>query len=105
MAKERIIAEVHTPLEAKKVEETVKTGYIEPLIETLVNWMGVEEDLAASYESLAAKPENSARKGVFEQLAKESTDNIGALSGLRKSLEDLDRARVRRIDLLDSTSP
>ncbi len=105
MAKERIIAEVNTPLEAKKVEETVKTGYAEPLIETLVNWMGVEEDLATSYESLAMKPENAPRRGVFEQLARESRANIEALSGLRESLEKLDRARVQRIDLLTTVNP
>ena len=105
MTRERIIAEVHTPQDAKKVEETVKTGYAETLIETLVDWMGVEEDLAISYETLASRPENSARKGAFEQLAKESRANIDRLTELREAFEDLDRKRVQRISLLGTMNP
>jgi hypothetical protein len=105
MTKERIIAEVETVEDARKVEETVKTGYAEPSIETLVQWMAVEEDLAASYELLSAKPENAPRRGAFEQLANESKKNLEVLSELRKSFETLDRARVQRINLLSSMSP
>ena len=105
MARDRMISEVHTAGEAKKVEETIKTGYAETSIENIVNWIGVEEDLASSYEQLAVSPENASRKGAFEQLAGESRRNISALTELRKSLEDLDRARVQRIDLLASMNP
>ena|SRR5271157_5817741 len=100
MKRERILKEFETVDEARKVEETVKTGYAEVSIETLVNWMGVEEDLASSYEHLAAKPENASKKGVFLQLAKESKQNVTALNDLEKALEKLDRARVSRIDEL-----
>lgn len=104
MKRERVIAEVETVEDAKKVEETVKTGYTEPTIGTLVQWMAVEDDLVASYEILAAKPENASRRGVLEQLASESKRNLDALSELRKSFESLDRARVKRIILLGSMS-
>ncbi len=105
MKRERVIAEVETVEDAKKVEETVKTGYVEPSIEALVNWMAVEDDLATSYELLAAKPGNASRRGAFEQLANESKMNLEVLSELRKSFESLDRARVQRINLLSSMSP
>jgi hypothetical protein len=100
MKRERIIADVETVSDAKKVEETVKTGYSEALIETLVNWIGVEEDLASSYEHLAAKQGNAHERSVFLQLAKESNENVNSLTDLRKSLEKLDKARIARIELL-----
>ncbi len=105
MKRERIIAEVESVEEAKKVEETVKTGYAEPSIETLVSWMGVEEDLANSYDRLAANQGTAPAKGVFQKLSQESRGNIGRLSELRKSFEELDRARIERIRLLESLKP
>jgi hypothetical protein len=105
MKRERILAEVETVAEAKKAEETVKTGYAEASVETILNWIGVEEDLASSYEHLAAKPENASKKGTLQQLARESRDNIASLTALRKAFEDLDRARVARINLLASMNP
>jgi len=100
MKRERIIAEVENVSDARKVEETVKTGYAEALIETLVNWIGVEEDLVSSYEQLASKQGNAQAKGVLQKLAKESDENIVSLNELKKSLEKLDRARVSRIEQL-----
>jgi len=100
MKRERIIADVETVADAKKVEETVKTGYAEAMIETLVNWIGVEEDLAGSYEHLAAKQTNAQAKNAFQQLARESRDNVGSLTELNRTLEKLDRARVARIEQL-----
>jgi hypothetical protein len=104
MGRERIIAEVETVADAKKVEETVKTGYVEASIETLVNWIGVEEDLASSYEHLAGKPENASKKAVFQLLARESKDNVASLNELKRSFETLDRSRVARIKLLGGVS-
>jgi hypothetical protein len=98
MKRERIIADVETVADARKVEETVKTGYAEALIETLVNWIGVEEDLAGSYDHLAAKQANPQAKSVFQKLANESRDNVESLTGLKVSLERLDRARIERIE-------
>jgi len=100
MKRERIIADVETVSDARKVEETVKTGYVEALIETLVNWIGVEEDLVSSYEHLAARQANAQAKAVFQQLAKESHENVGALTELKTSLEKLDKARISRIEQL-----
>jgi hypothetical protein len=102
LGKERLITEVNTAEEAKKVEETVKTGYLEATIDTLINWIGVEDDLANSYEGLASKAQTPAAKAVYRRLCDESKKNIEQLTGLQKSLESLDRARVQRLKLLES---
>jgi hypothetical protein len=102
LGKERLIAEVKTAEEAKKVEETVKTGYLEATIDTLINWIGVEDDLADSYESLASKAQTPAAKAAYKRLCDESRKNIEQLTGLQKSFESLDRARVQRLKLLES---
>jgi hypothetical protein len=102
LGKERLIADVNTAEEAKKVEETVKTGYLEATLDTLVNWIGVEDDLADSYEGLASKAQTPAAKTAYKRLCDESRKNIEQLTGLQKSLESLDRARVQRLKLLAS---
>ncbi len=102
MGKERLIAEVNTAEEAKKVEETVKTGYLEATMDTLVNWIGVEDDLANSYEGLASKAQTPAAKAAYKRLCDESRKNIEQLTSLQKSLESLDRAQVQRLKLLAS---
>jgi hypothetical protein len=102
LGKERLIAEVDSAEEAKKVEETVKTGYLEATIDTLVNWIGVESDLADSYESLASKAQTPAAREGYKRLCDESRKNIEQLTGLQRSLEGLDKAQVQRLKLLAS---
>lgn len=102
MSKERLISEVDSPEAAKKVEETVKTGYLEATIDTLINWRGVEEDLADSYESLYNKAQAPTQKAAYRKLSDESKRNAAQLESLQKSLEELDRARVQRLKLLAS---
>ncbi len=105
MAKPRIISEVASPEDAKKIEETVKTGYAETSIENLVNWAAVEEDLEESYGQLADQAESPERKGAFKRLQEESKRNMVELSGLVEYLEGLERARVKRIELLGDLPP
>jgi hypothetical protein len=105
LGKERLIVEVNTAEEAKKVEETVKTGYLEATIDTLVNWIGVEDDLADSYEGLASKAQTPAAKAAYMRLCDESRKNIDQLTDLQKSLESLDKAQVQRLKLLASLKP
>jgi len=102
LGKERLIADVNTPEEAKKVEETVKTGYLEATIDTVINWIGVEDDLASSYEGLASKAQTPAAKAAYKRLCDESRKNIEQLTDLQKSLESLDKAQVRRLRLLET---
>ncbi len=105
MAKQRIISDVASAEDAKKVEETVKTGYAETSIENLVNWAAVEEDLEESYGKLVETSESSERKEVFRRLQAESKRNMVELNGLVEYLEGLDRARVKRIELLNGLPP
>jgi rubrerythrin len=100
-----MIKEFETAEDAKKLEETVKTGYVETTIETLANWIAVEEDLTDSYRSLAARPENAAWRWVFLQLAQDSRENMNTLFELRRSFEGLDTERTYRISLLASLKP
>ena len=101
MGRQRIISHVTSAEDARKIEETVKTGYAETSIENLVNWAGVEEDLEESYGLLADTATTPARKYVFRQLQAESKRNMVELTGLVEYLEGLDRARVKRIELLN----
>lgn len=101
MPKHRVLVDFQTAGDAKKVEETVKTGYAEVTLENLTHWIAAEEDLVSSYELLASKPEYASSKGTFEELAKESKETVALLSALRKSVEDLDSARVKRIGTLE----
>ncbi len=105
MAKQRIISEVASAEDARKVEETVKTGYAETSIENLVNWAAVEEDLEESYGKLAESSESPAKKEAFRKLQEESRRNMVELTGLVEYLEGLDRARVKRIELLNGLPP
>jgi uncharacterized protein Smg (DUF494 family) len=100
MKRERVIVEFEGAKEAKKVEETVKTGYVETAIESLVQWMAVEDDLADSYEELAKSHKDAASQKVYRQLHEESNSVSAKLSGLVRSLEALDAAQVHRIEML-----
>jgi hypothetical protein len=105
MKRERIIADVENTEDARKVEETVKTGYIDSTIETIVDWTGVEEDLASSYEGMAAKQSDRVRRDAFLKLADESKSNMKALASLKRSFEDLDKSRIERINALARMNP
>ncbi len=100
MTKERILSQVNSPDDARKVEESVKTGYAETSIENLVQWAAVEEDLAESYGMLADSEKSTERSKAFRLLQEESKRNMVEISGLVEYLEGLDRARVKRIELL-----
>lgn len=101
MSKHRVLVDFQTAADAKKVEETVKTGYAEVTLENFAHWIAAEEDLASSYELLATQPEYASSKGTLEELAKESKETVALLSALRKSVEGLDSARVKRIARLE----
>jgi hypothetical protein len=100
MSRARIISEVNSAEDAKKVEETVKTGYAEPMIESVLTWIGVEEDLAGSYDALAKGAHTGSASEVYQNLAEESRRCLDALEAIRRSLEKLDETQVKRIGLL-----
>lgn len=104
MSKHRVLAEFGSIQDAKKVEETVKTGYAETTLEAITHWMAVEEDLVSSYESLAGKPEYASNRVTLEELARESKEAVAALAELRRSVEKMDGVQVRRIEKLEKLS-
>ena len=101
MGTERIISDVTSAADARKVEETVKTGYAEPLIETLLNWIGVEQDLANSYEGLSRDPRRASSRSFYQGLAQEARETAMTLDEVRRKLEGLDAAQVKRIERLE----
>ena len=98
--KNRVLTEFENKEDAKKVEETVKTGYIDTTIENLVQWSAVEDDLAGTYGRLAEGSKDQEAKATFKQLQVESERNKAELSNLLRSLEELDHARIGRIQKL-----
>ncbi len=102
MSKDRMIVDFETPEDAKKVEETVKTGYAESAVETVIHWIAAEGDLRETYARLAGGSDDPRTRETYEKLRAESEGNLTELARLLKSLESLDRARVSRIDLLSS---
>ena len=102
MTHTRVLKEFSSTEDARKVEETVKTGYSETAIENLVQWAGVEEDLAESYGQMADTSKNQTSRDAFIRLQEESKRNVVEISGLVDYLEGLARARAKRIALLRS---
>lgn len=97
MTRDRVITEITSLEQALKVEQTVRTGYCDTIIENLVAWIAVEEDLSSSYEKLAEK-HSGVSKSALERLSQESKDNVKMLSKLQSAIEEAGRARIQRED-------
>ena len=91
--------EIESLDQAKKVEETVKTGFTEPMIESLIQWIAVEEDLESSYEHLEKARSKKEQRDAAGVLHRESKRSIAQLGELLKTIEGLDGARKRRIGM------
>jgi len=100
MTRTRLLKEINSIEDAKKVEETVKTGYTETAIENLVYWAAAEEDLAESYGQMAQDSKSQARRDAYIRLQEDSKRNMVEISGLVDYLKGLDDARAKRIELL-----
>lgn len=97
MKRGRIIAEIENMEQARRVEETVKSGYSEVIIESLVQWLAVEEDLVSSYEKLAKNLPDTAGREAASRLCKLSKKEIAALSDFIAKFEEIDKERKDRI--------
>ena len=100
MNRARVISEFSSAGEAKRVEETVKTGYVDAVAETLAQWLAAEEDLAESYGKLSVAEVGSAAGKVFSDLSLGSKACIPQISQLLQTIKDLDAERVKRIESL-----
>ncbi|HUI23350.1 MAG TPA: hypothetical protein VLY82_03045 [Nitrososphaerales archaeon] len=104
MTRTRLLKEISSTEEARKVEETMKTGYSETCIENLTHWLAAEDDLVDSYGRLAESTEDAEKKSAFKKLQAQSMANMDQIAELQKSLEKLDKARLERIELLSGLS-
>jgi ferritin-like metal-binding protein YciE len=106
MSRERIIVEIETLEQAEKVEETIKTGYCEPIAENLLAWIAAEEDIIDSYNKLSLKFADRAElKGAMEKLAEESKNNVVYLQRILDSIEELGAQRDRRLNVIQELLP
>lgn len=101
MSRERVIVEIETLGQALKVEQTIRTGYCDPIAENILQWIAVEEDLANSYQKLSAKFSNQELAKALKELEEESRSNITLLRSLLKSAEEFGEARIRREKLIE----
>ncbi len=101
MSRERVIVEIENLEQAFKVEQTIKTGYCDTIVDNLTQWIAVEEDLANSYRDLAVKSQPQELKGALSGLEEESRQNIALLHSLLRSTEEFGEARIRREKMLE----
>jgi rubrerythrin len=101
MNRERVIVDIVTLGQALKVEQTIRTGYCDPIAENIAQWIAVEEDLANSYDKLSTGSTRPELKKYLSELEEESRRNLTFLHSLLKSVEDLGEARIRREKLVE----
>jgi hypothetical protein len=78
----------------------VKTGFVDASIETLVQWIAVEEDLASSYEKISATADSKEFRETADKLRAESLEMQKVLGQMVKELDNLDKESVKRIERL-----
>jgi len=89
--------------EALRVEETIKTGYVDAIVENIVRWIGAEEDLADSYDQFSKSLSSPEEREAANQLHVLSTSNADIL---RKKLEEFEgfnseyRKRIQQVKRL-----
>jgi len=103
MSRERVIVEIENLEQALKLEETVRTGYCDPIAENLVAWIAVEEDLVSSYDKLSKKYSQQCPNSTIKELSEESKNNIIVLYEILKSVEQLGQARDQRRQLIEKS--
>ena len=83
----RILSNISSLDDALKVEETMKSGYVEAIVENIVHWIGAEEDLADSYEEFSKNLTSAEEREAASQLHVLSSSNADIL---RKKLEEFE---------------
>jgi hypothetical protein len=102
MSRERVIVEIENLDQALKVEQTIKTGYCDTIVDYLLQWVAVEEDLANSYVDLIEKSKSEEARKVLSELEEESRQNIARLHTLLKTAEEFSEARTRRERMIEN---
>ena len=96
----RILVDIKTMDDARRVEEIIKIGYIQVALENISNWIRVEEDLSESYEKfsrLLSRPEERETANALHMLSSSDAEI------LRKKLmefEGLNEESRKRINIV-----
>ncbi len=96
LIRERVIVEIENLGQALKVEQTIRTGYCDPIAENVLQWIAVEEDLANSYRKIASESDNLELKKALGELEQESRGTENILHTMLKNVEELREARLKR---------
>lgn len=100
MGRQRIIVDIENVGQARKIEETVESGYLEATIEHLLQWIAVEEDLISSYDTLGARGGEGGRGEAFSSFSRNSRENLKHLNEFLRLCEQMQKERMERISLL-----
>jgi hypothetical protein len=98
--RERIIIDIQTMEQAERVEQSVESGYVESIIENIVAWIAVEEDLSESYEKLSKSLPSSEGRQTATQLYMLSTSDADVLHRRLEEFEGFESERRKRIRLV-----
>jgi len=96
----RIIADIETMDQAERVEESIKSGYVEAIIENLANWIAVEEDLLTSYEKFSNSSSSSEEREIANRLYVLSSSDADILRKMLGEFEGLESEHRKRIQLV-----
>lgn len=96
----RIIVDIKTMEQAGRVEETIRTGYVEAIIGNIVNWIGVMEDLADSYEKFSKSLPTSEERELANKLHMLSSSDADILRKKLVEFEGLENEYKKRIQLV-----
>jgi hypothetical protein len=96
----RILVNISTMKEAGRIEETIKSGYIDPILESIVSWIGVEEDLADSYEKFSKSLSSADERRLANELHVLSSSDRDLLSRKLEEFEALEKEYRKRIQLV-----
>jgi hypothetical protein len=97
-----VIVEIESLGQALKVEQTIRTGYCDPIAENILQWIAVEEDLANSYRKIAGKSDDLELKNALGELEQGSRETETILHTMLKNVEELRETRLKREKRVES---
>lgn len=100
MSRQRILVDIETVEQARKIEETVKSGYLEATIEHLIQWIAVEEDLISSYNQLVEQGKHAESNETFSTYSRKSAENLTRLNAFLDQCEQMATERQGRVEEL-----
>lgn len=101
MSRQRILVDIESVEQARKIEETVSSGYLDATIEHLLQWIAVEEDLISSYNQLSSGGSASAPAEVFRKFASSSEGNLERLNAFLAECDAMKKEREERLSVLN----